>query len=90
MTNCDCKEPCEDCKEEKPDLDNISNLLFNEVNKQPVQEEKPKQKTQEKPKNQNKVKKQSPRKIECENTEYKDPVSEEYKLMCGGVCEVSI
>ena len=87
MTNCDCKEPCEDCKEEKIDLDNISSLLFNEVSKQAVQEEKPKQKIQVKPKKTNKaqnpktLKKESPRKIECENIKYKDPVSEEYKLM---------
>jgi hypothetical protein len=34
MKDCDCEEPCEDCKhEEKVDLDSISNVLFgNTVN----------------------------------------------------------
>ncbi|MBW2977226.1 hypothetical protein KY331_00110 [Candidatus Woesearchaeota archaeon] len=83
MTNCNCKEPCEDCKEEKVDLDNISGLLFNEVSNENVQEEKEQKpkRSKNKVKKSKAVKKESPRKIECENINYKDPVSEEYKLM---------
>jgi len=88
MKTCDCKEPCEDCKhEEKVGLDDISNVLFSGLNgsleskaEEPKKEIKQEEKkvSKEQPKQ---AKKEIPRKLECENTDYKDPVSEEYKLM---------
>ena len=80
MTNCNCKEPCEDCKEEKADLDGISSLLFDEVNNENIQEEEQKPDIgSDKPKTKS-AKKESLRNIECETIDYKDPVSEEYKI----------
>ena len=96
MTECDCKEPCEDCQhEETVDLDNISSLLFNEVNsgvekeskgkKQEkkevkVEKEEIEEKKDSKKKEKSKEIKKASRKVECEKREYKDPITEEYKL----------
>lgn len=84
MTNCNCKEPCEDCKHEEVNLDAISNVLFDNVNKEVQANKEIKSEKQAKNKPQSKkpkIVKKEPRKIECENTEYKDPVSEEYKTI---------
>jgi len=85
MTNCNCKEPCEDCKHEEVNLDDISNVLFNSTRKEKIQDKKgikSKKPAKNKPQNKKpKTIKKEPRKIECENAGYKDPVSEEYKLM---------
>ena len=86
MADCDCKEPCEDCKhEDSVDLDNISNVLFDSLSnaddKESVEEEEEAEtkekttKTKEAKKNTKKTKK-----VECKNKEYKDPVTKEYKL----------
>jgi len=93
MKECNCKEPCEDCKhEENVNLDDISGVLFNDLNNNlgdksqenkevetevKVEELNSKKENKEKPKV---VKKENPRKIECENIKYKDPIKEEYKL----------
>lgn len=87
MKECNCKEPCEECKhEESVNLDDISGVLFNDlksnlVNKsQKTNEEvvkEVKSNNKEKPKS---VKKESPKKTGSENIKYKDPVKEEYKL----------
>jgi hypothetical protein len=81
---CNCKEPCEDCKhEEKIDLDNISDLLFNEAGLQ-ANAEKKKESKEDKP-GKEKLDKDEPVKKEASkntvNAVYKDPISEEYKLM---------
>jgi len=85
MTNCDCKEPCEDCKhEDDVGLDDISSVLFNDLNNslESKAEEPAKEiKQEEKKVSEQKQVKKASRKVECENTDYKDPVSEEYKLM---------
>jgi len=80
VKSCDCKEQCEDCEEEKVDLDNISNLLFNEIDNDSIQkEEGTKQIEQSEIKKVQKAK--EPKKIEFQNTDYKDPISDEYRRM---------